>query len=599
MILIMIEQLLTVALYDAVQNLYGQKLDDKLAQIQKTRPEIKGDYTIVVFPLLRISKKGPEPTAEEIGAYMVNNVSEIVEYSIIKGFLNLTISDNYWKSFFNSNATKKDFGEGHNKNDDPIVVEYSSPNTNKPLHLGHIRNNLLGWSVCEILKNNGHNVKKVNLVNDRGIHICKSMLAWQKWGNKITPESSNTKGDKLVGDYYVMFDKKYKAEIAAMVADGVDKDEAAKTAPLMSEVKQMLKDWEDGKEDVKKLWSTMNQWVYDGFDITYDKMGIDFDKIYYESNTYLLGKKLVDEGLEKGVLFKKDDGSIWCDLSADGLDQKLLIRADGTSVYMTQDLGTAELRYDDYHPSKLVYVVGNEQNYHFEVLRLILLKLGKKWADNIQHLNYGMVELPHGKMKSREGTVVDADDLMDEMYNTAKKTSEELGKFDDFSPEAANELFNIISLGALKYFILKVDPKKTMTFNPAESIDFNGNTGPFVQYTHARIKSIIRKAAELNIDVSGKVDEGYNFESKEVELMKLLHDFPEITKQAAESMSPALIANYAYDLAREYNQFYHEVVILKETDEVKRAFRIALSEFSGNVIKSAMALLGIQVPDRM
>ncbi len=595
----MIEKLLVDSLQKAVQNLYGQELNSKLAQIQKTRPEIQGDYTIVVFPLLRISKKGPEPTADEIGEFIVADLSEVVEYSIIKGFLNLTISDSYWSSFFVQSAVDSSFGSHDEKHNDPIVVEYSSPNTNKPLHLGHIRNNLLGWSVSQILKNNGQSVKKVNLVNDRGIHICKSMLAWQKWGNNITPESSNTKGDKLVGDYYVLFDKKYKTEIASMVEQGIDKDEAAKTAPLMIEVKNMLKDWEDGKEEVKELWQTMNQWVYNGFDVTYDKMGIDFDKIYYESDTYLLGKKLVEEGLKNGVLFKKEDNSVWCDLTDDGMDHKLLMRGDGTSVYMTQDLGTAELRYDDYHPSELVYVVGNEQNYHFDVLKLILLKLGRSWAENIQHLNYGMVELPHGKMKSREGTVVDADDLMDEMYSTAKLTSEELGKFTDLGEEEANALYRMISLGALKYFILKVDPKRTMTFNPEESIDFNGNTGPFIQYTHARIRSIIRKASELGISVDSNVDLEYIFGPKEITLLKLLHDYPEITKQAAESMSPALVANYAYELAREYNQFYHEVVILKEENEIKRNFRIALSDFAGNVIKSAMSLLGIQVPERM
>jgi len=595
----MIEQLLLDALKKAVVSIYGQELDSKLAQIQKTRPEIQGDYTIVVFPLLRISKKGPEPTADEVGRFIVDNLIEVTDYNIIKGFLNLTISYSYWNKFFTQSNNDSNFGSHDDKHNDPIVVEYSSPNTNKPLHLGHIRNNLLGWSVSQVLKNNGQNVKKVNLVNDRGIHICKSMLAWQRWGNEVTPESSNTKGDKLVGDYYVMFDKKYKEEIATMVADGVDKDDAAKTAPLMIEVKQMLKDWEDGKEEVKTLWRTMNQWVYDGFDVTYDKMGIDFDKIYYESETYLLGKKLVDEGLEKGVLFKKEDNSVWCDLTEEGMDHKLLIRGDGTSVYMTQDLGTAELRYDDYHPSELVYVVGNEQNYHFDVLKLILLKLGRGWAKNIQHLNYGMVELPHGKMKSREGTVVDADDLMDEMYLTAKNTSEELGKFTDLGVDEANELYTMISLGALKYFILKVDPKRTMTFNPEESIDFNGNTGPFIQYTHARIRSIIRKAKELGIEVNPNIDSEYNFEPKEIMLLKLLHDYPEITKQAAEGMSPALIANYAYDLAREYNQFYHEVVILKEENEAKKSFRVSLSEFTGKVLKSAMQLLGIQVPERM
>ena len=595
----MIEQLLTNALQDAVQNLYGQVPDSKLVQIQKTRVEIEGDYTIVVFPLLRLSKKGPEPTANEIGEYIVANLPQVTDFSIVKGFLNLTISNSYWSDFFKNSSKNKSFGTHPAKNDDPVVVEYSSPNTNKPLHLGHIRNNLLGWSVSEILKNNGQDVKKVNLVNDRGVHICKSMLAWQRWGNGATPESENAKGDKFVGDYYVLFDKKYKNEIAELIASGVDKDVAAKTAPLMIEVQNMLKDWESGKEDVVDLWRTMNQWVYAGFDITYDKMGIDFDNIYYESDTYLLGKKLVDEGLKNNILYKKDDNSVWCDLTDVGMDQKLLMRGDGTSVYMTQDLGTAELRYDDYHPSELIYVVGNEQNYHFDVLKIILQKLGRDWAKNIYHLNYGMVELPHGRMKSREGTVVDADDLMDEMYKTAKQTSEDLGKFTDLDTNEADALYRMISLGALKYFILKVDPKKTMTFNPADSIDFNGNTGPFIQYTHARIRSIIRKANEFGIKISSDINQNFNFEAKEVLLLKLLHDYPDVTKQAAESHSPAVIANYAYELAREYNQFYHDVMILKEENEEIRSFRVALSEFTGDVLRKSMALLGISVPERM
>lgn len=595
----MIEQLLIQTLHQAVSDLYGQTIQSNLAQVQKTRPEFEGDLTIVVFPLLRTSKKGPEQTADDIGNYMVSNLDEVTGFNIIKGFLNLSISGSYWVNFFHENINNNDFGHHNEKTNAPVVVEYSSPNTNKPLHLGHIRNNLLGWSVAEILKNSGQKVAKVNLVNDRGIHICKSMLAWQKWGNNITPESSNAKGDKLVGDYYVLFDKKNKEEISSLIADGIDKDEAAKTTPLLTEAKQMLKGWEDGNKDIRELWSKMNQWVYGGFDVTYDRMGIDFDKVYYESETYLLGKKLVEEGLEKGVLIKKEDGSVWCDLSDDGLDEKLLLRADGTSVYMTQDLGTAQLRYDDYHPSELIYVVGNEQNYHFDVLKLILLKLGRTWAEHIKHLNYGMVELPHGKMKSREGTVVDADDLMDEMYDTAKNTSEELGKFNDFTIEEADNLYNMLSLGALKYFILKVDPKKTITFNPAESIDFNGNTGPFIQYTHARIRSIIRKSNELKTNTIVELEADYNFEPKEISILKLLHDYPEITQQAADNLSPALIANFAYELAKEYNQFYHEVVILKEVDENKRNFRIVLSEFTGNTIKSSMALLGIQVPERM
>ena len=515
----MIDQILTNTLHKAVLNLYGQELPGKLAQVQKTRPEFEGDFTVVVFPLLKISKSGPEKTAEDIGNYMVNKLFEVTEYNIIKGFLNLVISNNYWIDFFNQTLNDNNFGRHNEKSGDPTVIEFSSPNTNKPLHLGHIRNNLLGWSVSEILINNGQNVKKVNLINDRGIHICKSMVAWQKWGNNSTPESSNKKGDKLVGDFYVLFDKKNKEEISVLIDEGIEIDKATNNTPLLNEAKQMLKGWEDGNNEIRDLWSTMNQWVYKGMDATYNRMGIDFDKIYYESETYLLGKKLVEEGLKKGILFQKNDGSIWCDLSEDGLDEKLLIRADGTSVYMTQDLGTAQLRYDDYHPSELIYVVGNEQNYHFDVLKLILQKLGRIWAEHIHHLNYGMVELPYGKMKSREGTVVDADDLMDEMYATAVKTSEELGKFDDFTNEEAVELYNMISLGALKYFILKVDPRKTMTFNPAESIDFNGNTGPFIQYTHARIRSIIRKSKKINIESNQNINAEYNFEPKEVFLI--------------------------------------------------------------------------------
>lgn len=595
----MIEQILTNTVFKAVLSIYGQKPSGNLVQIQKTRSEFEGDFTIVVFPLLKISKTAPEKTAEDIGNYIVSQLSEVTSYNIIKGFLNLVISHKYWSDFFQQNVSNKNFGRHIEKSGDPTVIEYSSPNTNKPLHLGHIRNNLLGWSVAEILKNNGQSVKKVNLVNDRGIHICKSMLAWQKWGNNTTPETTNTKGDKFVGEYYVLFDKKNKLEISSLIEDGIDKSEASNTTPLMLEAKQMLKDWENENVEIRHLWKNMNQWVYNGMDTTYLRMGIDFDTIYYESETYLLGKRLVQEGLDSGIFFQKSDGSIWCDLSKDEMDEKLLMRADGTSVYITQDLGTAQLRYDDYHPSELIYVVGNEQNYHFDVLKIILQKLGRKWAEHINHLSYGMVELPHGKMKSREGTIVDADDLMDEMYSTAVKTSEELGKFDDFTKEEAVELYNMISLGALKYFILKVDPKKTMTFNPSESIDFNGNTGPFIQYTHARIRSIIRKSKSLSIDSSHDNSIEYSFEPKEISVLKLLHDYPDITKQAADSLSPALIANYVYELAKEYNQFYHEVVILKESDEAKRNFRIALSEFTGNTIKSGMALLGIKVPERM
>ncbi len=595
----MIEKLLTETFKQAVKDLYGQEITGKSAAIQKTRPEFEGDFTFVVFPLLRFSKKSPEQTAEEIGNYFTKNVDEVEKFNVIKGFLNLSLSNAFWLDFFNKNRNKKDYGKKQPGNGDPVVIEYSSPNTNKPLHLGHIRNNLLGWSVSEILKANGENVKKVNLVNDRGIHICKSMLAWQKWGEGKTPQSTGVKGDKFVGDFYVLFDKKYKEQVNELTEKGMDKDEAAKNAPLMQEAKTMLKKWEEGDEEVRKLWAEMNGWVYDGFDVTYERLGVEFDKIYYESDTYLLGKAIVEEGLEKGVFFRKEDGSVWCDLSDEGLDEKLLLRADGTSVYMTQDLGTAQLRYNDFHPRELIYVVGNEQNYHFEVLKLILKKLGRDWADSIIHLSYGMVELPHGKMKSREGTVVDADDLMDEMYETAKKTTEELGKYNDFSEEEADRLYHILGLGALKYFILKVDPKKTMMFNPQESIDFNGNTGPFIQYTHARIRSVIRKGKEAGYDWSSEDLKNSDILPKEKSLIKLLYEYPQTVEQAAKSFSPATIANYAYDLAREFNQFYQEITILKEEDESKRAFRLALAEFTGNTIKSAMWLLGIVVPERM
>jgi len=595
----MINNLLTLTVIEAVKELYGQRVSEKMIQVQKTRTEFEGDYTIVVFPLLRLSKKGPEQTANELGDFFVKNLDNVETYNVIKGFLNLTIVPAFWLSFFDSNRKRDDFGKSLSDETAPIVIEYSSPNTNKPLHLGHIRNNLLGWSVSEILKANGENVKRVNLVNDRGIHICKSMLAWQKWGDSVTPSSLGKKGDKLVGDFYVLFDKKYKEQVAKLIEEGVDKDKATQNAPLLLEAKTMLKKWEDGDEDVRKLWSEMNGWVYAGFDVTYKRLGVSFDKIYYESQTYLLGKSLVEEGLEKGILFKKEDGSVWCDLTNDGLDEKLLLRSDGTSVYMTQDLGTAQLRYDDYNPDMLVYVVGNEQNYHFNVLKLILKKLGRSWAERIVHLSYGMVELPEGKMKSREGTVVDADDLMDEMYNTAKQTTEELGKYDDFTKDEADRLYNLLSLGALKYFMLKVDPKKTMMFNPAESIDFNGNTGPFIQYTHARIRSVIRKGKEIGYNWDNETFGNIAFADKEKTLIKVLFDFPQMVETAAHNFSPALIANYAYELAKEFNQFYQEITILKEADDYKRSFRLALAEFTGNTIKTAMNLLGIEVPERM
>ena len=595
----MIDQLLSKTLRTAVSELYNQELPENLAQIQKTRPEFEGDLTIVVFPLLRISKKAPEPTANELGNYFVEKLEEVSSFNVIKGFLNLSISNNYWHIFFEASRNELRFGFTETEKANPVALEFSSPNTNKPLHLGHVRNNLLGESVAEILKASGRNVIKVNLVNDRGIHICKSMLAWQKWSKGKTPETEKVKGDKLVGDYYVRFDQEYKKEIEALIQKGMPKDEAALQAPLLIEAKQMLKQWEEGDADVRKLWARMNAWVYDGFDVTYKRMGIDFDKTYYESDTYLLGKTIVEEGLEKGVFFKKEDGSVWCDLTADGLDEKLLLRADGTSVYMTQDLGTAQLRYSDYHPSELIYVVGNEQNYHFDVLKLVLKKTGRKWAESIHHLSYGMVELPEGKMKSREGTVVDADDLMDEMFETAKRTTKELGKFDNFTADESKHLYHILSQGALKYFILKVDPKRNMTFNPRESIDFNGHTGPFIQYTHARIKSVLRKAEASGIEISKTNLEEFNPEPKEKSLLRLLHEYPQIIQQSAEALSPAMTANYVYDLAKEFNQFYHELPILKEADNSKRNFRLGLSAFVGNTIQSAMALLGITVPERM
>lgn len=595
----MIETIIAGQVILGIEKLYGQIMDIKQVQIQKTRSEFEGDRTVVVFPFLRFSKKNPEQTANELGNYLQQEVSEIAAFNVIKGFLNLTVSNSYWGDFFKKNGDKVGYGKKTEYKGTPYVIEYSSPNTNKPLHLGHVRNNLLGWSVAEILKASGKRVYKVNLVNDRGIHICKSMLAWQKWGDGQTPESTGKKGDKLVGDFYVKFDKEYKKEITGLMASGMDKEEAAQKAPLLMKAKALLKKWETGDAEVRKLWATMNNWVYAGFDVTYKRLGIDFDKIYYESNTYLLGKKLVEEGLKKGVLFQKEDGSVWADLTGEGLDEKLLLRSDGTSVYMTQDLGTAQLRYNDYHPDKLMYVVGNEQIYHFDVLKLILKKLGKSWAENIFHLSYGMVELPHGKMKSREGTVVDADDLMDEMVNTARKTSEELGKFDDFAEEESRKLFEIIGLGALKYFILKVDPKKTMLFNPAESIDFNGNTGPFIQYTHARIRSVLRKAEAQHLAFSAKTTPLISFEKKEKSLLKWLYDFPQVIETAADLYSPAQIANYAFDLAKEFNQFYHDYSILKEPDNQKRNFRLSLAQFTGNTLKTAMGLLGIEVPERM
>ena len=595
----MIETLLANELSNAVEALYGQQLSTDTFQIQKTRPEFEGDLTVVVFPLLRISRKAPEPTANEIGGYMVEHSAEVESFNVIKGFLNLLIADAYYLRFYHEKHADMAFGFQPEKDEPPVVIEYSSPNTNKPLHLGHIRNNLLGWSVAEILKANGKKVAKVNLVNDRGIHICKSMLAWQKWGKGKTPEGTGKKGDKLVGDYYVLFDKEYKKEVAKLIGQGMPKDEATHQAPLLLEAKAMLKKWETGDQEVRALWKKMNAWVYSGFDKTYARLGIDFDKTYYESDTYLLGKALVEEGLKKGVLFKKDDGSVWCDLKDDGLDEKLLLRGDGTSVYMTQDLGTAQLRYTDYKPQKLMYVVGNEQIYHFDVLKRILKKLGRNWADDILHLSYGMVELPEGKMKSREGKVVDADDLMEEMARTAKKTSDELGKFDDFTPEESRNLYEMIGLGALKYFMLKVDPKKTMMFNPAESIDFNGNTGPFIQYTHARIQSVLRKAKAEGLVFNEQKMPAFSLHKKEKALLKMLHNFPQVVQLAGDTFSPAQLANFSFELSKEYNQFYHELSILKEPDENIKLFRLGLSDFTARTLALAMGLLGIRLPERM
>ncbi|RLD63662.1 MAG: arginine--tRNA ligase [Bacteroidetes bacterium] len=595
-----IEQKIKANIIEAFQKIYNAEMPEKIIQIQKTRKEFIGDFTVVVFPFLRFSKKSPEQTAEQLGLYLKENISEIKEFNVIKGFLNLKFLDSFWLDFLNTSLTQENYGFVKASEDsETIMIEYSSPNTNKPLHLGHIRNNLLGYSVAQILKANGKNVVKVNLVNDRGIHICKSMLAWQKWGNGETPESTGLKGDKLVGNYYVKFDQEYKKQVADLINKGMSADEAKKQAPLLIEAQQMLLKWEKKDAEVVELWKKMNAWVYKGFDETYNNLGIDFDKVYYESETYLLGKSIVAEGLKKGVLFKKEDGSVWADLTKDGLDEKLLLRADGTSVYMTQDIGTANQRFTEYNSDKLIYVVGNEQNYHFQVLALVLKKLGFSWADNLFHLSYGMVELPEGKMKSREGTVVDADDLLNEMIETARETSEELGKLDSYSKEEVYNIVKTIALGALKYFILKVDPKKNMLFNPKESIDFNGNTGPFIQYSYARIKSVLNKAKEQKIEKNDSVSSNITVSEKEINLIKLIFDYPSIINEAADNYSPALIANYIYDLAKEFNQFYHDYTILKETDNNIRNFRLLLSDMVGNIIKSSMSLLGINVPERM
>ena len=603
-----IEDKLVASVISGLKALYGQEVPEKMVQLQKTKKEFEGHLTLVVFPFLKMSKKGPEQTAQEIGEYLKANDPAVAAFNVIKGFLNLTIASATWIELLNEIQADEQYGLVQVTDASPLVmIEYSSPNTNKPLHLGHVRNNLLGNALANIVAANGNKVVKTNIVNDRGIHICKSMLAWKKYGNGETPETSGKKGDHLVGDYYVSFDKHYKAEVkelmAKFTAQGMSDDEAKAKAeaesPLMQEAREMLVKWEAGDPEVRGLWEMMNNWVYAGFDETYKKMGVSFDKIYYESNTYLEGKEKVMEGLEKGFFYKKEDGSVWADLTAEGLDHKLLLRGDGTSVYMTQDIGTAKLRFADYPINKMIYVVGNEQNYHFQVLSILLDKLGFEWGKSLVHFSYGMVELPEGKMKSREGTVVDADDLMEEMIATAKETSQELGKLDGLTQEEADDIARIVGLGALKYFILKVDARKNMTFNPKESIDFNGNTGPFIQYTYARIQSVLRKAAESGIVIPEQIPAGIELSEKEEGLIQMVAALAAVVKQAGEDYSPSIIANYTYDLVKEYNQFYHDYSILREENEAVKVFRIALSANVAKVVRLGMNLLGIEVPSRM
>lgn len=595
-----IEDKLVTSVISGLKALYGQDVPAAQVQLQKTKKEFEGHLTLVVFPFLKMSKKGPEQTAQEIGEYLKANEPAVAAFNVIKGFLNLTVASATWIELLNEIHADAQYGIVSADENAPLVmIEYSSPNTNKPLHLGHVRNNLLGNALANIVMANGNKVVKTNIVNDRGIHICKSMLAWQKYGKGETPESSGKKGDHLVGDYYVAFDKHYKAEVAELMEKGMSKEEAEAASPLMNEAREMLVKWEAGDPEVRALWQMMNNWVYAGFDETYRKMGVGFDKIYYESNTYLEGKEKVMEGLEKGFFFKKEDGSVWADLTAEGLDHKLLLRGDGTSVYMTQDIGTAKLRFADYPIDKMIYVVGNEQNYHFQVLSILLDKLGFEWGKSLVHFSYGMVELPEGKMKSREGTVVDADDLMAEMIATAKETSQELGKLDGLTQEEADDIVRIVGLGALKYFILKVDARKNMTFNPKESIDFNGNTGPFIQYTYARIRSVLRKAAEAGIVIPEVLPANIELSEKEEGLIQMVADFAAVVRQAGEDYSPSGIANYVYDLVKEYNQFYHDFSILREENEDVKLFRIALSANIAKVVRLGMGLLGIEVPDRM
>lgn len=593
-----IESLLTSKVQEAVKECYGAEVEADKIQLQATRKEFAGDLTVVVFPFTRFSKKSPEETGKLLGEYLKEHIQEVKDYNVVKGFLNIEIASAYWIGVLNEVACQERYGYAPEKSGRTYMIEYSSPNTNKPLHLGHLRNNLLGWSVSEIQKANGHEVKMVNLVNDRGIHICKSMIAWKKFADGATPESTGIKGDHLVGDYYVRFDKEYKAQVKELMEQGMEEEEAKKKAPILLEAQEMLRKWEAGDPETIALWRKMNDWVLKGFDETYRLMGVGFDKIYYESQTYKKGRDIVLKGLEKGILYRKETGSVWADLTNDGLDHKLLLRDDGTSVYMTQDIGTAYDRFNEFKIDEMIYVVGNEQNYHFQVLSLICGKLGFEWADKIRHLSYGMVELPEGKMKSREGTVVDADDLMAEMIRTARETSQELGKLDGYSEEEAEEVYRKVALGALKYFLLKVDPKKTMMFNPKESIDFNGNTGPFIQYTYARIQSILRKAAEAGMQLQS-AGTGVPVSEKEQNLIKLIAKLPAVVQEAGENYSPALLANYSYELAKEFNQFYHDFSILKEEDTDVRNFRLLLAKICSEAIKNAMGMLGIGMPERM
>jgi len=600
-----LQENLIAALIDGVRNLYGENITSENLTLQETRKEFEGQLTVVVFPITRFSKKTPEATAQALGEYLQARISEISAFNVVKGFLNLVFSDEYWIRLFDGHISSTDFGL-FSSNGRSLMVEYSSPNTNKPLHLGHIRNNLLGYSVSEILKAYGYKVIKANLVNDRGIHICKSMLAWQRWGQGETPESSGMKGDHLVGKYYVLFDQAYKDEIKELEdKQGLPEEEAKKQAPIIRAAQEMLQKWEAGDPETLALWRTMNSWVYAGFEQSYQRLGVDFDQYYYESDTYLLGKDIIEEGLDKGVFFKKQDGSVWIDLTEEGLDEKLVLRGDGTSVYITQDLGTAQLKYDDYKVGESIYVVGNEQDYHFKVLFLILKKLGKTWADGLYHLSYGMVDLPSGKMKSREGTVVDADDLMDEMFATAKQRTEELGKTEGLDEQSKNELYEMVGMGALKYFLLKVEPKKRLLFDPSESIDFQGHTGPFIQYTHARIKSVLSKGESIGAElVKGGTENGIavlpsSLAATELDLILHLNNYPVAISSAAKDFSPAVISNYVYELAKIYNKFYHEESILKAEDPVVRKFRLRVSETTARIIARSMALLGIGVPERM